>query len=375
MNRTSQVIRAITERVRMSVGDDASHRRMMFAVVNVALCTVSLFMSVINIFTAESLLIFSTLAFCALCAFNLFMLHIYRSSAMPIYILFTVESTVLIAIFYISGLPSGFSTLWACLIPSFALLVFGLKFGSVFSAFTLAMIIFLFWTPTGRGLLWYDYGPTFMMRFPFLYSAVFLIALLMEFVRIETNRQLLAAREKYRDLSLHDALTGLYNRYGGLNFLGKVDCGSAKASVLIIDIDDFKRVNDRYGHAAGDAVLRHVAQTVRAALCEHCVLCRWGGEEFLAMMMCDHDPAVAAEQIRSSVERSKISFEGKELSVTVSVGVCITGKDSGANADDIINCADKCLYEAKGSGKNRCVCADYDPSARQMHTEEETVVI
>ena len=93
MNRTSQVIRAITERVRMSVGDDASRRRMMFAVVNVALCTVSLFMSVINIFTAESLLIFSTLAFCALCAFNLFMLHIYRSSAMPIYILFTVEST------------------------------------------------------------------------------------------------------------------------------------------------------------------------------------------------------------------------------------------------------------------------------------------
>ena len=62
------------------------------------------------------------------------------------------------------------------------------------------MIIFLFWTPTGRGLLWYDYGPTFMMRFPFLYFAMFLIALLMEFVRIETNRQLLAAREKYRDL-------------------------------------------------------------------------------------------------------------------------------------------------------------------------------
>ena len=375
MNRTSQVIKAITERVRMSVGDDVSRRRMLFALVNVALCTVSLFMSVINIFTAESLLTFSTFAFCAMCAFNLLMLHIYRSSTMPIYVLFTVESTLLIAFFYISGKPNGFSTLWACLIPSFALLVFGLKYGSIFSAFILAMIIFLFWTPMGRGLLWYDYGSTFMMRFPFLYFAIFLIALFMEFVRIETNRQLMTAREKYRDLSRHDALTGLYNRYGGMEFLGKADWDSAKAAVLIIDIDDFKRVNDRYGHAAGDAVLRHVADTARAALCEHCRLCRWGGEEFLAVMMCGHDPEATAEQIRASVERSEISFDGKKISVTVSVGVCIAGKGSGANVDDIIHCADKCLYEAKGSGKNRCVCADYDPSARHMPTEEESGVI
>lgn len=129
-------------------------------------------------------------------------------------VLFEVETLALIAFFFISGIPNGFSAQWICLIPSFALLVFGTKKGTIFSATAFAMEIFFFWTPLGRSVLMYEYTKEFMLRFPFVYVAFYIITLFIETSRSETRKQLASLEKKYEYLYRHDELTGILNRYG-----------------------------------------------------------------------------------------------------------------------------------------------------------------
>ena len=339
--------------VTLMVYDD-SRKKIAFVGLNAVLVLVSLIMSVVNIFTAEYILMISTLVFSLGCGLNI-VLYRAKVNVSVIYAIFAAEAMTLLAFFFVSGIPDGFSALWICLIPSFALLIFGRKDGGIFCLIALMMIIFLFWIPAGKALLQYTYSDTFMLRFPFLYSAIFIISFLAEIVRRETHKQLVDSERKYRYLYRHDALTGLFNRYGINEYMDEAFHNPADkhAAIMILDIENFKRVNDRYGHNAGDQVLKTVAQIPQHLLCEHSRYCRWGGEEFLILMQCSHDPLEMAEKVRKKVEETEISYEGNTIKVTISIGVCLTKDVSRFTIPQVINSADNCLYEAKGNGKNQ----------------------
>jgi two-component system cell cycle response regulator len=157
-------------------------------------------------------------------------------------------------------------------------------------------------------------------------------------------------------LSTRDGLTGLPNRRafdeGLLKAIAAAEPG--QLALLIIDVDHFKRVNDTWGHVGGDIVLRELAALMRRIMGPDDMLCRYGGEEFAAILV-DADRTAAtniAEDLRGMVERFRFDVEGEAVPVTVSVGVGIFDGSSRA-PDDLIAAADERLYRAKAAGRNR----------------------
>jgi diguanylate cyclase (GGDEF)-like protein len=129
---------------------------------------------------------------------------------------------------------------------------------------------------------------------------------------------------------------------------------SGRAALLIADLDHFKRVNDRFGHVAGDAALRHVAGLLRRALRSQDTAVRIGGEEF-ALWLPDADLAVAAEvaeRVRSMIEEAPLRWNGEEIRLTCSLGVAAMPGSTSAVAN-LYRAADAALYRAKERGRNR----------------------
>ena len=158
--------------------------------------------------------------------------------------------------------------------------------------------------------------------------------------------------------AMTDQLTGLPNRRAGMSELDKAWSASGRSAqpmaALVIDVDHFKRINDSYGHAVGDQVLREVAQTLQHSARRDDVVCRLGGEEFL--MVCNNTDLRAAlgagERLRKLVEVLAIKVGGHEIQLSISVG--IAARDASMNdADELVNAADRALYRAKESGRNR----------------------
>ncbi len=180
---------------------------------------------------------------------------------------------------------------------------------------------------------------------------------------IKLQTELLEARESLRYLALHDSLTGLVNRKEVFERLkSEVDRSSRDGSsvgVLLVDIDYFKLVNDRYGHADGDQVLVEVASVMRAAVRSYDIVGRYGGEEFLVILPgCDSLKAeLQAERLREAVAGKTILLSRGPLTVTVSIGVMAKECRSNDSPSQLIGAADAALYRAKAAGRNRVALA------------------
>jgi diguanylate cyclase (GGDEF)-like protein len=169
----------------------------------------------------------------------------------------------------------------------------------------------------------------------------------------------LRAGDEMREQARRDPLTGAFNRR---HFERAMERELARAreaggplAVALLDIDHFKRFNDTHGHAAGDAVLRHVAATLSARCRGSDVVCRYGGEEFVVLFPeCDlEDAARKAEQLRLAVREMKVQWEGGALpQVTISLGVA-AAPDEGLARDEILGAADEALYRSKAGGRDR----------------------
>lgn len=173
-----------------------------------------------------------------------------------------------------------------------------------------------------------------------------------------------------RSRAEHDGLTGLRNRR---DFDERFDAYWQQAmgereplTVMLIDIDHFKGFNDRYGHQAGDDVLRRVAQAVRVAARTSDVVARYGGEEFVMLATGLDEPAAAAlgERIRTTVEQLGIAHEGSGCAqvVTISIGAAHVQPQQGRSPAGALQLADENLYRAKRDGRNRFLLrgADYE---------------
>jgi two-component system, cell cycle response regulator len=175
---------------------------------------------------------------------------------------------------------------------------------------------------------------------------------------LDLQQQLLAAREALREQATHDGLTGLLNRNSILAILDKELARASREdqplSVLMVDLDRFKQVNDTHGHAAGDAVLCEAARRMRESVRNYDSLGRYGGEEFVIVLPgCDARSAQAqAARVRQTFAASPFSAGSASLLATCSIGVSWRNHPRANEAGALLREADVALYAAKGNGRN-----------------------
>jgi len=178
---------------------------------------------------------------------------------------------------------------------------------------------------------------------------------------VELQRALEKANEKLALMARTDALTGIRNRPAVLETLGHELARSEREerpiAVLIGDVDHFKQVNDRYGHATGDQALIEVARRMQETCRLYDVVGRYGGEEFLAILpgVSEHNLKALAERFRRSVSSAPVPVEENALDITMSVGAVWRMPGQPADADTMVREADSLLYRAKEEGRNRSV--------------------
>jgi two-component system cell cycle response regulator len=187
---------------------------------------------------------------------------------------------------------------------------------------------------------------------------------------LDLQRNLIAAREELRFRATHDALTGIPNRASVLEAIQR-ECSrqvreGGPLSAIILDLDHFKNVNDRYGHLCGDQVLREAAHRIAACVRTYDTVGRYGGEEFLVVAPAtDGTGSLAlAERVRQSVEKPPIQTDAGPVRITASCGVATTDGSKALTASSILRLADEALYRAKAAGRNRselATCAAASP--------------
>lgn len=183
--------------------------------------------------------------------------------------------------------------------------------------------------------------------------------------RIRVERELRALQESLREQSTHDPLTGLYNRRYLEETLARelilAQREGHPVSVIMGDLDHFKAVNDRFGHLAGDEVLRVFGNLMKQQVRGSDSYCRYGGEEFLLLLprMSAANAARRAEQLRSAMAASPVTYGTASIAVTASFGVATFPQD-GRSGDELIAAADSAMYAAKAAGRDR-VCVSSGP--------------
>jgi len=174
------------------------------------------------------------------------------------------------------------------------------------------------------------------------------------------------AKEQLQFMAYHDPLTTLPNRRLFhdllLQNLRQADRNVQKVGVLFLDMDNFKSINDLYGHNAGDELLKEVAKTLQTCLRESDLICRWGGDEFVIALLENYgsdDIVKVAEKICNTVLQF-IKQENSLFNVSVSIGIAIS-PEHGKDPDRLIRNADVAMYHAKKLGKNRCEVFSKNP--------------
>jgi diguanylate cyclase (GGDEF)-like protein len=166
-------------------------------------------------------------------------------------------------------------------------------------------------------------------------------------------------RRRY-EASIIDALTGAINRkHFDDRLVGELAYAKrhqTQVSLLFLDVDHFKRVNDRFGHPVGDSILRDLSSTIRGALRLEDIFARYGGEEFaiIARGIDLEHALLLAERVRTLVESTEFAHQTVPIPVTISIGVACLANCRDASADQLLALADTHLYAAKAAGRNCC---------------------
>lgn len=170
-----------------------------------------------------------------------------------------------------------------------------------------------------------------------------------------------AYQRRLEEMAWTDALTGLLNRrffiHAAEEERSRMRRTKQSAAIVLIDLDHFKEVNDLYGHAGGDLVLKEIAAIAHSELRgPFDRLGRWGGEEFVVLLssVSREQAMLVCDRLRRRIEDTVVEIAGKEVSVTASFGLCMMAPETPLNA--AIECADGALYEVKRLGRNRVLC-------------------
>lgn len=171
--------------------------------------------------------------------------------------------------------------------------------------------------------------------------------------------------EKMRALATYDSLTGLLNRQAFLHDSNSFICFAAREqiplSVIILDLDKFKNINDTYGHPAGDEVLKHFGKTVKTIFRKSDLIGRIGGEEFALLLpnTSQDDAVTLSDRLHSLVRGSTINYDQFSIKYTISIGLVSLLVNEIDTIESILKNADKSLYSAKGNGRDCTVVFNY----------------
>ncbi|MDR3438320.1 GGDEF domain-containing protein [Telmatospirillum sp.] len=202
--------------------------------------------------------------------------------------------------------------------------------------------------------------PPTLPRILLVAASVIISPMIVMLLALQTSQRL---QEEINDQARHDALTGAFNRRAFDDFVNREWSRAARhgapLSVLSLDIDRFKKFNDRHGHQTGDAALVQVSNAARTALRSSDIWCRYGGEEFVAVLpdTTIEQAVEVAERLRASVEKTKIVTPSGLLNVSVSIGVA-ERSSAQSHWTEVLVASDAALYRAKAAGRNRVVAAE-----------------
>lgn len=185
-----------------------------------------------------------------------------------------------------------------------------------------------------------------------LFNAMAVLGFLIYYINYLIN-SIIKSEDMLKEIAHTDRLTGLYNRHYMIELLDSLPCNEAAGYLAMADIDNFKMINDVYGHNAGDKVLKAVSGKLRN-VCSGSVCARWGGEEFLILLPADgQEPTALMERVRQNVAGETVRYEEHDITVTITVG--LSSRENGQKVDEWIHNVDKKLYDGKNSGKNKVV--------------------
>lgn len=184
----------------------------------------------------------------------------------------------------------------------------------------------------------------------FVFIAIFSILFMME-MRV-SQKKLFQENQMLGQIAGNDALTGLYNRWSMKNVLEEAVQSGNPFCLVMCDIDDFKHINDTYGHGCGDEVLKHISELLLKELPKDCYVCRWGGEEFLLLLngYSLDSAAKVSDRIRRIIAANDTIYEEKTIPHTLTMGIAHHHKNQ--TLDSLLSRADVKLYMGKRQGKN-----------------------
>jgi len=331
----------------------------------VLLCTllslVSLFMGIMNIFTHKTVLMIATLSFAVIMAFNVWLLLYQNRTSSVSFLIFEISAYVLFIYFILTGGTEGFSPHWILILPACGPMFLGLKRSNILNAVTLVSIVALLDTTPGNSLLMFQFTKEFCMRYPVVYVAFFLLGLAFELIRYNTSLALNEAQQKLLLATEIDPLTKLANRHWFNTHLhAKLEQKVLPydSAAILIDIDNFKTVNDVHGHISGDAALSAVSKAIKACIKSDDRPCRWGGEEFFVYLDNSTYEQVQTTCIAILNEVRSISLtdnKGVNFGLTVSIGAAKVPKGEPISVQELFIKADRLMYQAKANGKDRAV--------------------
>lgn len=206
--KAKSLIERIDSKLDEIVLDDEKRLKITSLGAYIILCVVSLFMTVVNYFTDMKLLMYSTLIFAIACGIDIFLEIVLKLDYSVVQLIFQVEALLLFTFFIISGVPEGFAVLWTLMLPFGGMLVFGQKRTTTLCGIMMVIIVFFFYTPLGRAYLNYDYTQSFMLRFPMIFMASYLVALFLEIVRAHTFAELIKLRRS-QEITIADQTSEL----------------------------------------------------------------------------------------------------------------------------------------------------------------------
>ncbi|MFT4940819.1 MAG: diguanylate cyclase (GGDEF)-like protein [Paraglaciecola sp.] len=270
----------------------------------------------------------------------------------------TISLMILMVFLVYAGGISNTGPLWIYIVPPVALYFGGMRKGLRNLGLFSVVIGGLMFYPNDQ-LLIAAYSYEFKSRLMYSFLTVSWLFAFYEYARQRSYVRMQKISQKFEQQARHDPLSGLQNRRGMLEKLHyeheRTKRNHQHMSLMMCDIDHFKKINDDFGHNSGDIIIKELADIFSAALRKQDTVARWGGEEFLFLLPeTNADQAIIlGEKIRNKIANSEFGIQEKSIKLTASIGVYeVMDSNSIENA---ISYADKNLYKAKSSGRNRCV--------------------
>ncbi|MEL0632843.1 GGDEF domain-containing protein [Pseudoalteromonas carrageenovora] len=256
----------------------------------------------------------------------------------------------------LTGGAQGTGPIWIFIVSPVAYSIRGLKKGTFDIALFLFAVVLGFYCADKFNI--YNYNPEQLpLRVILSFIIVALLSGYYEYSREKYSNKILALSLKNEHLATIDPLTNLPNRRFTMDklatFKNELSSKGIPFVLLLADVDNFKKVNDEFGHDFGDQALIHLAKIYQKNIPKNAIASRWGGEEFLIILPDSNleKGIKVAEKIHSSLKSSQVEHQNNSVSLTLSIGVISAA--CGRSIDSDIKLADELLYKAKEQGKNR----------------------